>query len=185
MLSPKSSTFLNAKKDTISPTEYASLLNSGLFVTSFSVVGDAHYTIQLDSTEIVKLVGRQSPIIEFRINNGKKIILVKNKSYVIAFWATGCKPCVREMDDLIQLSHKDKRIEFIFVTNDDEPKAAGFLKERIRQINLVTSGSVLTKSFRVDNLPTTFFIARGKIIRHIVVGPVVRKMDDLIKELAD
>jgi len=59
------------------------------------------------------------------------------------------------------------------------------LKERIRLINLVTSASVMAKSFRVDNLPTTFFIARGKMIRHIVVGPVVNKINDLIKELAD
>jgi thiol-disulfide isomerase/thioredoxin len=184
-LSPKSSTFLNAKNDTISSTEYSSLLNSGLFITSFSVSGDSHYTIRLDSTELVKLVGCQSPVLEFGLHNGKKIILDQKNIYVIVFWGTGCKPCVREMDDLIQASHKNKMVKYLFITNDDEPKAIGFLKERIRLINLVTSASVMAKSFRVDNLPTTFFIARGKMIRHIVVGPVVNKINDLIKELAD
>lgn len=69
--------------------------------------------------------------------DGLKILLNKkdNKTYVINFWATWCKPCVEELPSFEKLhkTYKNKNVEVILVSldfpNHIESKLIPFIKE--------------------------------------------------------
>jgi len=60
----------------------------------------------------------------------------KGKVLLINFWATWCKPCVKEFPDLIKLynNYKDKGFEIVFISTDVpeevEPKVVPFLRKQ-------------------------------------------------------
>jgi thiol-disulfide isomerase/thioredoxin len=60
----------------------------------------------------------------------------KGKVLLINFWATWCKPCVKEFPDLVKLynNYKDKGFEIVFVSvdvpEDIEPKVIPFLRKQ-------------------------------------------------------
>ena len=55
---------------------------------------------------------------------------------LINFWATWCKPCVKEFPELVKLynNYKDKGFEIVFISvdvpEDVEPKVVPFLKKQ-------------------------------------------------------
>ena len=60
----------------------------------------------------------------------------KGKVTLVNFWATWCKPCVKEFPELIKLynNYKDKSFEIVFISVDVpeevEPKVIPFLKKQ-------------------------------------------------------
>jgi thiol-disulfide isomerase/thioredoxin len=60
----------------------------------------------------------------------------KDKVMLINFWATWCKPCVKEFPELVKLynNYKDKGFELIFISvdvpEDIESKVIPFLKKQ-------------------------------------------------------
>ncbi|MCX7877802.1 MAG: TlpA family protein disulfide reductase [Ignavibacteria bacterium] len=60
---------------------------------------------------------------------------LKGKVVLVNFWATWCKPCVKEFPDLIKLynNYKDKAFEIIFISLDVpeeiDPKVKPFLSK--------------------------------------------------------
>jgi thiol-disulfide isomerase/thioredoxin len=60
----------------------------------------------------------------------------KGKVLLINFWATWCKPCVKEFPDLVKLynDYKDKGFDIVFISVDVpeeiEPKVVSFLNNQ-------------------------------------------------------
>ena len=79
---------------------------------------------------------------------GLETILNKNdnKTYVINFWATWCKPCVEELPAFEKLheNYKDKNVEVILVsldfTSHIETRLLPFIKEHNLQPKVVVMG---------------------------------------------
>lgn len=69
-----------------------------------------------------------------------------NKTYVINFWATWCKPCVEELPAFEKLheNYKDKNVEVILVsldfTSHIETRLLPFIKEHNLQPKVVVMG---------------------------------------------
>ncbi len=65
------------------------------------------------------------------------------KLYVINFWATWCKPCVKELPyfEEIQANYKDKNVEVVLVSLDDirklESKVIPFIEKNNLQSSLI------------------------------------------------
>jgi len=66
-----------------------------------------------------------------------------NKTYVINFWATWCKPCVKELPyfEQIQAEYKDKNVEVVLVSLDDirklESKVIPFIQKNELQSTII------------------------------------------------
>ncbi len=69
--------------------------------------------------------------------------LKDDKTYVINFWATWCKPCVKELPyfEQIQAEYKDKNVEVVLVSLDDirklESKVIPFVEKNKLQSSLI------------------------------------------------
>jgi len=66
-----------------------------------------------------------------------------NKIYVVNFWATWCKPCIKELPyfEQVQEQYKDKNVEVVLVSLDDirklETKIIPFVKEKNLQSTVI------------------------------------------------
>ena len=97
----------------------------------------------------------------------KGLSALKGKVVVLEFWATWCAPCVAEIPHLNQLNEefRDKQVQFISVTDEDEDVIAPFLKRQEMKswIGLDTDRSVF-EAYGVRGIPRTFLIDQKGII---------------------
>ena len=97
----------------------------------------------------------------------KTLSALKGKVIVLEFWATWCGPCVAAIPHLNQLNEefRDKPVQFISVTREDEDVVAPFLKKKEMKswIGLDTDRSVL-KAYGIRSIPRTFVIDKKGII---------------------
>lgn len=110
---------------------------------------------------------------------------LKGKVVVLEFWATWCSPCLPAMDHLSQIAakYKDKPIQFIFVTDEDEQRASWFLQKKSPNgwIGLDENRQTI-EAYQFVGIPHTVVIdAEGKIAaitmpRNVTEGAI----DDLL-----
>ena len=97
----------------------------------------------------------------------KSLSALKGNVVVLEFWATWCVPCVAEIPHLNQLNEefRDKQVQFISVTDEDEDVIAPFLKRQEMKswIGLDTDRSVF-EAYGVRGIPRTFLINQEGII---------------------
>ena len=103
-----------------------------------------------DPKPLAKTAPEKTPesSIEIIDYKGLETILNKNddKTYVINFWATWCKPCVEELPAFEKLheNYKDKNVEVILVsldfTSHIETRLLPFIKEHNLQPKVVVMG---------------------------------------------
>ena len=91
----------------------------------------------------------------------KSLSALKGNVVVLEFWATWCAPCVAEIPHLNQLSEefRDKQVQFISITDEDEDVIAPFLKRQEMKswIGLDTDRSAF-EAYGVRGIPRTFLI---------------------------
>ncbi|WP_103070318.1 TlpA family protein disulfide reductase [Aquimarina sediminis] len=90
----------------------------------------------------------------------------KNKVVLVNYWATWCPPCIAEMPSLQKLynDYKDK-VEFFFVTTDDDPEINKFMKDKHYYYPIYRSLSEHPKPFISKTIPATYLIdKKGNII---------------------
>ena len=97
----------------------------------------------------------------------KSLSALKGNVVVLEFWATWCVPCVAEIPHLNQLSEefRDKQVQFISITDEDEDVIAPFLKRQEMKswIGLDTDRSAF-EAYGVRGIPRTFLIDQKGII---------------------
>ncbi|MDO5977526.1 TlpA family protein disulfide reductase [Flavivirga spongiicola] len=155
------------------------MLHKGLALFGPSVIKD---TKQANLTNYNwKLKGEQGAF-NFEETKGKVVL--------VNFWATWCPPCIAEMPSMQALynDYKD-RIEFIFVSNEDDAVINQFLNKNNYTFKVYNPLTKYPESFDVTSIPRTFLIDKqGDIV--IDKGgaanwnsDTVRKtIDDLLKE---
>ena len=92
--------------------------------------------------------------------------------YLIDFWATWCKPCIDEMDNLHRMyeKYKDKGFEILSLSLDEKPELPrSFRKERWKMpwLNAYLEGgvsSVVANEFEVVGIPKPILVNRDGII---------------------
>ena len=114
----------------------------------FFAIGIA--SCKTDPKPLAKTASEKTPesSIEIIDYKGLETILNKNddKTYVINFWATWCKPCVEELPAFEKLyeNYKDKNVEVILVsldfTSHIETRLLPFIKEHNLQPKVVVMG---------------------------------------------
>lgn len=105
-----------------------------------------------------------------------KLSDLKGKIVVINFWASWCKPCEQEANDLEEawrIYQPEGDVVFLGVDYvDTEPEALGYLEKfDITFTNGADLGTRISQAFRIKGVPETYFIDRDGVIYYIQVGP--------------
>jgi thiol-disulfide isomerase/thioredoxin len=112
----------------------------------------------------------------------------EGKTIVLAFWATWCAPCIKELPEL-DILKKDFRklpVEIIAISEDFQgsPIIREFYKDNeIRNLRIYHDyGNALFRALNVAGLPSTFIIDPDGVVTTLLEGAVTWN-DDLIRQI--
>ena len=99
----------------------------------------------------------------------------KGKPIILNFWATWCPPCREEMPSIESFykKNKEKGIEVVAVSvdQDSKEKVAEFIKNKGYSFPIYYDyGAILSRTFFIRSIPTTYFIDRNGIIIDKKIG---------------
>lgn len=103
-----------------------------------------------------------------------RLSALRGRPVVVNFWATWCVPCRAEMP-LLEGSAKETGITFLAVDLEEDATAirAFFDQLQLTRLSpLVDADGAVFRRWGVVSLPTTFFIDRDGIVRHVEIGPL-------------
>jgi peroxiredoxin len=104
---------------------------------------------------------------------------LRGQAVVLNFWASWCKPCVKEIPQLAR-AYERYRDEGLLVLGIDIRDVKSKAREKAEEFGInypvaVDVGSELWGRYRLIGLPTTFFIDREGVIRSIFMGPLLEE----------
>jgi cytochrome c biogenesis protein CcmG, thiol:disulfide interchange protein DsbE len=122
-------------------------------------------------------MGHPAPDFKLTTVTGETVTLaaLRGKPVVLNFWATWCPPCRAELPELQAASQRYRGQLDIIGVNQAEP--ADGVTAFAQQFGLtfpipLDVNAEVSRQFAVRSLPTTFFIDRSGVIRHIQSGPL-------------
>lgn len=104
--------------------------------------------------------------IELKELNGQAIDLTKyeGKAVFINFWATWCKPCIREMPTIAKAQEKlqNDNVVFLLASNEEPDQIKMFMKRHQYNFHCVHVENM--EALSIQALPTTFiYNAEGQL----------------------
>jgi len=117
-----------------------------------------------------ELSSTQLPEVEVTLLDNSAYDLKKGKPIVLHFWATWCKVCKLEIDNIERLS-KEYEVLTIAVNSGDNAKITAYMEERGLTFKVLNDvdGS-WTKQFNVEAFPTTFMYDGSGELKFTEVG---------------
>jgi len=98
---------------------------------------------------------------------------LRGRVVVVNFWATWCVPCRQEMPALDRVARSQPDVAVVEVDlQESGDKVRSFLSQLAldRLIPVLDTDGATTRRFGVLSLPSTFFIDREGVIRHVELG---------------
>ena len=125
--------------------------------------------------------GYPAPDFSLETLAGKTVTLAELQGQVVLinFWATWCPPCRAEMPAIQEVYEEFRHRGFTVLAvnqRENEGRVAAFMDELglTFPVPLDRDGRVFAR-YRVNALPTTFFVDRAGIIRDVTIGgPMAR-----------
>ncbi len=120
--------------------------------------------------------GQLAPNFAFQYPNGDTFTLAdfRGQPVIVNFWATWCPPCRREMPGLVKAyeEHKDDGLMILEVDVAEPPEAvAQFVQEYDMTMPVILDQrQEVTRLYRTDSFPTSFFIDKDGVIQVRWVG---------------
>jgi len=174
--------FLSPGKDSISAIEYMRLANSGFYSIFYREVNDTTIVYTLDSTMLLKSIGKKVDRLKLKTMDGKRISIPKKQTSIINFWSTTCRPCLEEIDSLNALVAEYPTINFIAITPDSLPAIRKFLsKKQFKYKILLLNRAEIENRLMVTVYPTHFLIDRRNILTSVFIG----KTDEAYKGIRE
>jgi peroxiredoxin len=127
---------------------------------------------QIEGEGVAGRIGATAPDFEWTGEDGETLRLstYRGKVVVVNFWATWCRPCRREMPALQRVAASEPDVVVLEVDlMESGEKARSFLDSLGLdglQLVLDTDGAT-TRRFGVLTLPSTFFVDKDGVIRHL------------------
>lgn len=123
------------------------------------------------------LVGRAAPEVELSTLDGGQFVLSESrgKPVVLAFWASWCGPCRKEMPALVALQQERADVQIVMVNVDRDLRDA---RRFLSQIGLskddaeiaLDNEALALGAYGVMSMPTTFLIDQSGVVRFHKVG---------------
>lgn len=162
------------------------LILLALFFITFSISAKAddttkQKTTQLPSVNVKRLDGTSVNIQEYAKTG---------KITVISFWATWCGPCIKELDNIMDLYadwQKNYGLELVAVTIDDArtlPKVQSFVNGKGWTYTILTDENKdLARALNVNNPPQTILLDQDGNIVYVHNGYVEGNEYELEEEI--
>jgi len=117
-----------------------------------------------------KEIGKKAPDFEVTDLNGKtyKLSSLKDKTVVLNFWFTACKPCVIEIPELNELVKENKEVVFLGLAIDKEERIKPFLQKTPFTYNIVPNSKNIADLYKVNSFPTHYIIKNGVIVNKFI-----------------
>lgn len=100
---------------------------------------------------------------------------LKGQVVVVNFWASWCKPCEQEAEELelAYRQYQDQGVAFVGINwVDTEPEAMAYLDRfGITYPNAPDLGTRAGQAYRIRGVPETFIVGRDGQIAYVKIGP--------------
>ena len=133
--------------------------------------------------------------------DGKKVELKEvwaNGPVLVSFWATSCKPCIKELSELekVYKKYKEKGFEILAI-DQDGPRSISKVKPMVKGLKwefpvLWDESKDISRKFHVLGIPHTVLIDKSGEIRytHTTYRPgdeevIKKKIEELLDEQED
>ena len=127
--------------------------------------------------EETSLIGRAAPEVDLKtLNNGTFVLSeARGGPVVLAFWASWCGPCRKEMPALVELQAQQPDVRIVMINVDRELRDA---RRFLGQINLsaeeaeiaLDNEALALGAYGVMSMPTTFLVDASGVVRFHKVG---------------
>ncbi|HVD52465.1 MAG TPA: TlpA disulfide reductase family protein [Candidatus Udaeobacter sp.] len=152
------------------------LLNKPATVTDAGVI-----RAQIAADGAAGRIGATAPDFEWTGLDGQALRLssYRGKVVVVNFWATWCAPCREEMPALQRVAASEPNVVVLEVDlMEPGDKARSFLDslglDRLQPV--LDSDGATTRRFGVLTLPSTFFVDKDGVIRHLELRQMTEAM---------
>jgi thiol-disulfide isomerase/thioredoxin len=130
---------------------------------------------QIDAPGMGGRISATAPDFAYIAPGGKTLRLSDygGKIVVVNFWATWCQPCRQEMPALQRVAAAEPDVVVLEVDlQESGDKIRSFLDQLglDRLVPILDSDGQTTRRFGVLSLPSTFFVDRAGVIRHLELG---------------
>lgn len=156
------------------------LLQGGQFLPGQGTEAGGSSSSDSDSALPPARVGSPAPDFVVRDLDGNSVRLsdLRGKTVFINFWATWCPPCRAEMAEIqsVYEEYKDQGVVFLLLNQREDPEV---VRKYVQSMNLTVpvyldrSGEVSNR-FRVNSLPTTFFVDPKGVVSEMALGSLNR-----------
>lgn len=153
---------------------YAVILILSLIWMKFSIIPEGAKKNQIAAPQ----VGFSAPDFTLQTLKNNKITLssLRGKVVLVNVWASWCPPCKAEMPAMERVYQTYKDQGFVILGVDSTSQDAISRVESFVKENQITFPILLDKSgevsalYRVQSLPSSFFIGPDGVIKEIVIG---------------
>lgn len=134
---------------------------------------------------------KNSPAPEFSLptQNSEPVSLssLKGKTVIVNFWASWCKPCRKEIPELINIfnKYKDQGFEIVGINIDNEKQnATRFIKEFAINYTVAFDPEMnVINSYKATGMPSSFIVDKNGMVREIVYGFSDKKKEIIEKNI--
>jgi thiol-disulfide isomerase/thioredoxin len=119
-------------------------------------------------------IGDAAPSLELATRAGTRLAGVPaGQVTAVEFFATWCLPCRQNLEDLHTLQAADRFQVIVVAVEGDLPRVRAYFAERPALADMIVAfdpGAQAAHRWGEERLPTTFFVDRAGIVRHINRG---------------
>ena len=151
------------------------LVTTGFAIYVFGEVRQFQETMtMLQSQSYDEWIDTEAPDFTLKDLEGNPVTLsaLKGRRVILNFWATWCPPCRMEIPHFVKLRnmHDSNDLVIIGISSEKEKTIRSFGEKHRINYSLAVERDLPSPYADVTSIPTTFFIDRDGIIRHVSGG---------------